>query len=185
MLLLRRVLRQASQSSQEVAVCDLALDNIRWVDTVEDEGLAALICKVVGGASPVKLLLLDVRPELVTLVLLAVDEEGLGSVRERWIVPGNASSNDVLVRQGSKPRLRVREGRSILPISELLLLLVRQQRIAISYGVAFTFIFAFAFLLSVNFLINVFFVLILDHSRLISLFYFDYNAFVRWTLKEK
>ena len=111
------ILRQTGEGCQEVAVGDLALDDIRWVDAVEDEGLAPLVREVVRSTPPVKLLLLDVLPELVTLMLHSIDEQRLRSMRERWIVPGDASLDNVLVRQLPQPRLLVRERRRSLPIS--------------------------------------------------------------------
>lgn len=125
------ILGQASQRSQEVAISDLTLDDIRWVDTIEDESLAALVGEVVGGATPVEPLLFNVVPVLVALVLDAIDEESLRTVWEGRVVPWDASLDDVLVRQLPQPGLGVRERRSIRFVFCCLCFLVSEQWLAV------------------------------------------------------
>jgi hypothetical protein len=89
------VFRQTSQSCQEVAISDFTLNNICWVNTVEYQCLATLISEVIRRTTPVKLFILDVLPELVALMLFSVYEECLRPMRESWVIPWNASLNDI------------------------------------------------------------------------------------------
>lgn len=164
--LLWSILGQASERSQEVAISDLTLDDIRWVNTVEDKGLAALVSEVVGGATPVEPLLFNVVPVLVALVLDAIDEQSLRTVREGRVVPREASLDDVLVGQLPQPGLGVRERCSVRFVFLGLCFLVGKQWLAI--------------LLLLFFLIRVFF----DHFRSLPLLDLNDGALVRGALFE-
>ena len=129
--LLWSIFGQASECSQEVAISDLTLDDIRWVNTIEDKGLAALVSEVVGGATPVEPLLVNVVPVLVALVLDAIDEQSLRTVREGRVVPREASLDDILVGQLPQPGLGVRERCGIRFVFLGLCFLVGKQWLAI------------------------------------------------------
>ena len=90
-----RVFCQTSQSCQEVAISNFTLNNICWVNTVEYQCLATLISEVIRRTTPVKLFILDVLPELVALMFLSIYEQCLRTMRESWVIPWNASLNDI------------------------------------------------------------------------------------------
>jgi hypothetical protein len=95
MCLIWRILGESGKSCQEIAVCEFSLHYICWVDTIEDQGLTALVLEMVRGPPPIEALASFIFPVSVTLVLLAIYEESLGSVRESWIVPRSILLNDL------------------------------------------------------------------------------------------
>ena len=105
----RRIFSKTCDCRQKVAVRQLALDNISWIDAIKDDSFTTFVSEVVSCTSPVELGAGDVLPLTVRLMLSSVDEESLWSMRKRWIIPQIALLDNALpiLLSESSPQIRI------------------------------------------------------------------------------
>ena len=96
---------ETRQSSQEITIGKSTLNNIRWINTIENKCFTALIFKMIGCPSPIVLDSRLIVPSRMTLMTSSIYKQSLWPVRERWVTPWSILEclvNNLLPWQRSK-----------------------------------------------------------------------------------